>query len=322
MTLLLVDEAARVDDEVFEAMMPVLATGGGRLWLMSTPNGRRGFFYDAWEYEGEEWMRVSVPATECPRLSADFLASERKRKRERMFRQEYLCEFVDRDDGFIPGETVEEAYVLAPDLGIEAAKLLSREFFLGLDLGKRQDHSALAVVERRVEVTPLNRVTYQYERQRRLRVRELEELPIGMAYSVVAQLVAGRVRELSKEGRCEVVVDATGVGGAVLEVLGEALGMGVQASCLMVPVVITGGETEGASGGVQHVPKGHLMSVLEVMLSVRELKIMGGSEGAEVLRKQLRVMDPEKWTGSLSGTAALKIEESQCREPARTTPRA
>jgi len=43
-SLLLIDEAARVDDELYRAMRPVLAVCNGDLWLMSTPNGKRGFF--------------------------------------------------------------------------------------------------------------------------------------------------------------------------------------------------------------------------------------------------------------------------------------
>jgi hypothetical protein len=42
----------------------------GDLWLMSTPNGKRGFFWDEWDHGGEEWERISVPATECPRSRA------------------------------------------------------------------------------------------------------------------------------------------------------------------------------------------------------------------------------------------------------------
>ena len=48
-SLLLVDEAARVSDDLYMAMRPMLAVSGGELWLMSTPFGKRGFFYDAWE---------------------------------------------------------------------------------------------------------------------------------------------------------------------------------------------------------------------------------------------------------------------------------
>ena len=51
-SLLLVDEAARVSDELYLAIRPMLAVSGGALWLMSTPYGKRGFFYEAWAHGG------------------------------------------------------------------------------------------------------------------------------------------------------------------------------------------------------------------------------------------------------------------------------
>ncbi len=46
-SLLLIDEAARVQDAMYKALRPMLAVGDGDLWLMSTPYGKRGFFYEA-----------------------------------------------------------------------------------------------------------------------------------------------------------------------------------------------------------------------------------------------------------------------------------
>ena len=108
-SLLLVDEAARVSDELYLAIRPMLAVSEGALWLMSTPFGARGFFYDAWTRGGREWMRVRVPAPECPRISREFLEQEREAMGERWFRQEYLCEFVDSGNGVFGRELVERA---------------------------------------------------------------------------------------------------------------------------------------------------------------------------------------------------------------------
>ncbi len=44
-TLLLVDEASRVSDEMYYSLRPMLATSNGTLWLMSTPHGKSGFFW-------------------------------------------------------------------------------------------------------------------------------------------------------------------------------------------------------------------------------------------------------------------------------------
>ena len=108
-SLLLVDEASRVGDEVYRAVRPALATSGGALWLMSTPFGKRGFFHDTWVNGGPEWERVIAPATECPRIHASFLDEERRTLGDRWFRQEYLCEFEDSVSGVFSREMVERA---------------------------------------------------------------------------------------------------------------------------------------------------------------------------------------------------------------------
>lgn len=94
-TLLLVDEAAHVPDEVYDAMRPFLAVNRGALWLISTPHGKRGFFWRAWELEGARWQRFLVQAKDCPRLPEEFLREERETRGERRYKQEYECEFLE-----------------------------------------------------------------------------------------------------------------------------------------------------------------------------------------------------------------------------------
>jgi hypothetical protein len=46
--LLIIDEAARVSDEMYRTLRPMLASTNGDLWMMSTPCGKRGFSYHTW----------------------------------------------------------------------------------------------------------------------------------------------------------------------------------------------------------------------------------------------------------------------------------
>jgi hypothetical protein len=46
--LILIDEAARVPDDTYQAVRPMIAVSGGRIIALSTPFGTRGWFYDAW----------------------------------------------------------------------------------------------------------------------------------------------------------------------------------------------------------------------------------------------------------------------------------
>jgi hypothetical protein len=91
--LLVIDEAALVPDDLYHTVRPMLAVSGGRLALLSTPCGKRGFFYDVWANGGSDWKRIAVPAQQVPRISADFLDEERRSKTEACFRQEYECSF-------------------------------------------------------------------------------------------------------------------------------------------------------------------------------------------------------------------------------------
>lgn len=50
---LIVDEASRVPDALYQAIRPMLAVSGGDILLLSTPFGKRGFFFQEWT-EGEE----------------------------------------------------------------------------------------------------------------------------------------------------------------------------------------------------------------------------------------------------------------------------
>jgi hypothetical protein len=108
-SLLLVDEASRVSDELYLAIRPMLAVSDGALWLMSTPFGKRGFFYEAWANGGPDWARVRAAATECPRIGRKFLEEERATMGERWFRQEYMCEFEEAVSGVFARDLVERA---------------------------------------------------------------------------------------------------------------------------------------------------------------------------------------------------------------------
>ncbi len=107
-SLLILDEASRVSDELYHAVRPMLAVSGGSLMMLSTPYGKRGIFFDEWT-EGTGWVRYEVPATEVPRISPEFLAEERHALPERVFRQEYMCSFEETEDQVFAYEDVEAA---------------------------------------------------------------------------------------------------------------------------------------------------------------------------------------------------------------------
>ena len=107
-SLLIVDEAARVDDELYYAVRPMLAVSGGSLMMLTTPYGKRGAFFEEWT-GGRGWDRYEVPAAECPRITPGFLDEEREALPSWVYRQEYECSFEDTEDQIFTHEMVQAA---------------------------------------------------------------------------------------------------------------------------------------------------------------------------------------------------------------------
>jgi hypothetical protein len=107
--LLVIDEAARVSDDLYRAVRPMLAVGGGRLLALSTPFGKRGWFYEEW-VSARDWQHVRITAAECPRISKEFLADERAALGERWYRQEYECSWEDASGAVFRGADIAAAF--------------------------------------------------------------------------------------------------------------------------------------------------------------------------------------------------------------------
>jgi len=109
-------------------------------------------------------------------------------------------------------------------------------------------------------------VTYEWRRAMRFRVMWVERMRLGTPYPAVVERVRQVMRGPRMVGRCELVMDATGLGAPVLDML-RAAGLG----CRITPVLLTGGEREGCVNGVYHVPKRDLITGMQAMLERQEL---------------------------------------------------
>lgn len=108
--LLIIDEASRAPDEIYRAMRPTMAVSQGRIVALSTPFGKRGWFYDEWIGE-DPWQRVRVQADQCSRIPPEFLEKERRTMGERWYRQEYFCSFEDTVDTVFSPDDIAAALV-------------------------------------------------------------------------------------------------------------------------------------------------------------------------------------------------------------------
>jgi hypothetical protein len=146
-------------------------------------------------------------------------------------------------------------------------------YILGLDLGQTKDFTALAVLECQAAETSTEKPEYA--------LRHLRRFPLGTPYTEVVPAVATLVRS-GPLAESPVIVDQTGVGRAVVDMLRQAVGW-------VVPVTITGGHavtvTEDRSF---HVPKKELVTSLQVVMQSRRLRIARGLHEAAILVRELQ----------------------------------
>jgi hypothetical protein len=150
------------------------------------------------------------------------------------------------------------------------------DYFLGLDLGQTRDFTALAVLERQPP-TDAGTVVEPPE----YALRHLHRFPLGTPYTEIVPAVAALVRS-GPMAESPVVVDQTGVGRAVVDMLRQSAGW-------VVPVTITGGHAvTGAEDGSFHVPKKELVTCLQVSMQSRRLRIARTLHEAAVLVRELQ----------------------------------
>lgn len=163
---------------------------------------------------------------------------------------------------------------------------MTNRFYVGVDLGQVRDFTAIAVVERCEAPGEWDAVMAAYRKRKWLAVRHLERIPLGTPYTEVAERVGQVTRSGELAGRCETIVDATGVGRPVVEML-----RGARLDGMLTPVLITGGESTRSTDGYYRVPKRDLIVGLQVLLQVKELKIAPGLEWGRELVREMAEME-------------------------------
>jgi hypothetical protein len=153
-------------------------------------------------------------------------------------------------------------------------------YFIGLDLGQRRDFSAIAVIQRQDRMA-----AWSPNPTCSLFVRHLERMELGMSYTEVTQRVCEIMQNPTMAGQSRLVVDSTGVGAPVIDLLRDA-GIG---GCT-TSVTITSGEQAHGSNERWSVPKKDLLTGLEILLEAGELIISSQLQDADRLLKALQAM--------------------------------
>ena len=145
--LLIADECAYIQDAVWSAVTPMLATTQGNLILLSTPKGKQGFFYERSKDKTFKQFRVS--SEKCERISKEYLKQQRLSMTKLQYAQEYLGEFIDDLTQFFSNQIIEENITLPPLNSGSPNHQVGREYILGVDFaGYGGDENAFVVIEK------------------------------------------------------------------------------------------------------------------------------------------------------------------------------
>jgi hypothetical protein len=97
--LLVLDEASRIPDEIFAAIGPTISISRGRKMAVSTPFGKRGWFWDQWDksynHHMGTWAPMFCPWQRCPRITPQIVEDYRSENGDLAALQEYECRFLD-----------------------------------------------------------------------------------------------------------------------------------------------------------------------------------------------------------------------------------
>jgi len=206
--LLIVDEAAYVPESVWRAVVPMVAVsrklrGKGWIILLSTPFGKGGYFFDA--FQDPDFAHFHITSEKCSRIPDSFLAKEKKRMTRVEYAQEYLGEFIDEWNQFFPTALLKSCMTL-PEWQI-GDKKPTDSFYLGVDIaryGGDENAFVIAILERNNNIKI---------------VKALTTSRVALTDTI------GRIMDLDDKFHFrKVFIDDGGVGGGVMDMLMERLG--------------------------------------------------------------------------------------------------
>ena len=139
------DECAFIKEAAWtEALRPALSDRQGKALFISTPKGRN-WFWRHWTRGNDstegEWQSWQFPTSANPFIPAEEIEAARRSLPERIFRQEYLAEFIDDAGGVFRG-VMDAATAEHQDKGLP-----DHEYIFGIDWAKHSDYTAIAVLD-------------------------------------------------------------------------------------------------------------------------------------------------------------------------------
>lgn len=162
---IVLDEAAYMGEAAWtEALRPALSDRQGGALFISTPNGRN-WFWRLWQgATGPGWARWQFPTSANPYIDSAEIATAKERVPERVFRQEYLAEFIEDGAGIFRG-------VLAcATAARQSTAPAEHTVVFGVDWAKHEDWTVIVVLDadegRMLGIDRFNQIDYATQLQR------------------------------------------------------------------------------------------------------------------------------------------------------------
>jgi phage terminase large subunit-like protein len=203
--LAICDEASFIPETIItEILYPMLSTTNGTAILLSTPWDKNHFFYKA--FLNPAYSTHKVRSAENPLIPSAFLQEMQQNMTTEAYKREYLAEFTEAATSYFPQELIRQCIEHAQRLNLEPYTTLEQqipkgEYYAGLDLGKLQDHSTIAIVQREAET---------------LKLVYTHEFPLETSYT---QVIATTARANTQFHLQKLLADQTGIGEPILEEL-------------------------------------------------------------------------------------------------------
>jgi hypothetical protein len=210
--MLIADEAAYIPEEVWKAVIPMIAVskqlrGMGFIILLSTPFGKGGYFYNS--FTDDDFKQFHISSEDCKRIPKEFLRKEKLRLTKAEYMQEYQGEFTDEWNQFFSTELIKKCMTFI-EWGKDKDYNNSARYYLGVDIARYGgDENAFVICE--------------------LSKDKLKIVRVFTTSRISTTDTIGRIIAIEKEFNfSKIFVDDAGVGGSVTDFLIEKLGRKVQ----------------------------------------------------------------------------------------------
>lgn len=194
----IVDEAAFIEngDYIFNQVVePMTSRTKGSIMLLSTPNGKRGFFWNC--YHSDYYSVYHFDWQVNPETKEEEMKEKRTRMTTREFQAEYEARFVASKSAYFTHEEIKKAISDEADRGVITINPIA----VGVDFGKINDKSIIMIG------TIENPEAPQHEQTIKVLKRIVK--PLGTNYADII----GELKAINQMYHPSIfVLDATGVG--------------------------------------------------------------------------------------------------------------